>query len=229
MGITKYIAYKFANYRDLNSFGSKRRKKRIKYFMKIVERVYNEKGSIRIIDVGGTFLYWRIVDREFFRKYNMRITVVNLEENDFRDENFEFVCADGRDLNMFKDKEFDIAHSNSVIEHVGDFLSMKKFADEIRRVARFYFVQTPSFWFPLEPHSMFPFFHWFPEKARIKLVMKYQLGNWRKAEKEEDAVEIVRSANLLKKRDLKALFPCSKIIVERFFFLPKSYIAIKDA
>ena len=62
---------------------------------------------------------------------------------------FSFVEGDGRNLSNFGDKTFDIAHSNSVLEHVGNWEDMHRFAGEIARVGRKYFVQTPSFWFPV--------------------------------------------------------------------------------
>jgi hypothetical protein len=59
---------------------------------------------------------------------------------------------------QYRDKEFDIAFSNSVIEHVGNDLRIRQMADEVRRVGRNY-LQTPNYYFPLEPHFFFPFFH----------------------------------------------------------------------
>ncbi len=43
----------------------------------------------------------------------------------------------------FKDKSYDIVFSNSVIEHVGNLEKQKQFADEVQRVGKSYFIQTP--------------------------------------------------------------------------------------
>src|SRR4051794_26662392 len=59
----------------------------------------------------------------------------------------------------FADNEFDLAYSNSVLEHVNDRAGL---AREIRRVARSWWVQTPAFSFPIEPHALLPFAHWLP-------------------------------------------------------------------
>src|SRR3546814_10323990 len=67
-------------------------------------------------------------------------------------------------------RSFDIAHSNSVIEHVITWDNMKNFARETRRVAAWHYVQTPYFWFPVDPHFYkLPFYHWLPRPLRAKL------------------------------------------------------------
>ena len=138
---------------------------------------------------------------------------------------FREVIGDGRSLD-FADRSFDIAHSNSVIEHVGGWDDMVAFAKEIARLADNYYVQTPSFWFPVEPHAMFPLFHWLPVVIRKKIVMRQAVGNWVKATTEADASKIVYSARLLRKDQMSRLFPGADIKTEWLFF-PKSYIAVK--
>ncbi len=71
--------------------------------------------------------------------------------------------ADGTQL-PFGDREFDIAFSNSVIEHVPPELQAA-FAAEVSRVADRYFVQTPNRYFPIEPHYQLPLFQFLPRQA----------------------------------------------------------------
>ncbi|MEM2045934.1 MAG: class I SAM-dependent methyltransferase, partial [Candidatus Bathyarchaeia archaeon] len=59
----------------------------------------------------------------------------------------EWIIGDARCM-PFKDKSFDVVFSNSVIEHVGNYDDQKMCAEEIRRVGKCYFVQTPNFYFP---------------------------------------------------------------------------------
>jgi hypothetical protein len=65
------------------------------------------------------------------------------------------------------------------------------FAAELRRVGRGWFVQTPAFSFPLEPHSLLPAAHWLPPRARRLYWRLGAAGEWeeismlRRAEVEE--------------------------------------------
>jgi hypothetical protein len=130
---------------------------------------------------------------------------------------------------MFGDNAFDMVHSNSVLEHVGDWPRMMLFAQEVRRLAPCYFVQTPNFWFPVEPHFMCPFFHWMPEMTRARLLTRVSLGNHPRASDIGAALRSVQSARLLNRAAFGFLFPDARIITERFCLLPKSLIACRDA
>ena len=68
-----------------------------------------------------------------------------------------------------------MAFSNSVIEHIPPPLQ-QDFANEISRVARRYFVQTPNRYFPIEPHYQFPFFQFLPRSLRQALNRRFTLG-----------------------------------------------------
>ncbi|MCI0617392.1 class I SAM-dependent methyltransferase [bacterium] len=195
----------------------------------MIETIFREHGSVSIIDLGGTERYWGIVPRQFLDERNVNITIVNLPGNVKSKDHglFRFVEADACHLSDFADKSFQLAHSNSVLEHVGDWRRMVQFANELSRVSQGYFVQTPNYWFPIEPHCMTPFFHWLPKPIRIWLVLHLQLGNWSKAASVDEAVQIVESARLLNRKMFQALFKDSHVRTERIFWLPKSLIAVK--
>src|SRR3954466_7016711 len=76
-----------------------------------------------------------------------------------------FVRADATHHLPFADDEFDLAYSSSVIEHL-EPADRVAFADELRRVGRGWYVQTPAFSFPVEPHALLPFAHWLPPRLR---------------------------------------------------------------
>jgi hypothetical protein len=143
------------------------------------------------------------------------------------DGRFSFLAGDGCDLSCIADNGFDIAHSNSVIEHVGDWERMVRFAREMARIAPRYFVQTPNYWFPLEPHCMTPFFHWLPRPLRVWLVLHFDLGHWRKAESVDAAVRICESARLLSRRMVRSLFADGHVMTERLLLLPKSFVVVR--
>ena len=228
MSVTKTIAKRVSNYDDLNSFGSRMRKRRARLLLSMILEVFEEKGKVEIIDIGGTRTYWNIIPVDLLRAQDVKIIIVNLPDAEMihNDPIFSFVEGDGRNLSNFGDKVFDIAHSNSVLEHVGNWEDMHRFAGEIARVGRKYFVQTPSFWFPVEPHCMTPFFHWLPLSIRMQLVLRFELGQWRKAADLNEAKQIVESARLLTRNKMKTMFSDAIIRTEWFLF-PKSYIAVR--
>ena len=226
MAITRFLAKRISNYHNPHSVGSSLRRKRAATLKAMIEEIYSKKGLVRIIDVGGTRRYWNIIESDYLASKNCQITLVNFTKSDDPEDSvFWEVIGDGRHLDV-EDYSFDIAHSNSVIEHVGSWDDMLLFSKEIARVSKNYFVQTPSFWFPIEPHAMFPFFHWLPVPLRKMIVTRYAIGHWEKATSNDKAASIVSSASLLKKYQMKLLFPEAVIKTEWLLF-PKSYIAIK--
>ena len=102
-----------------------------------------------------------------------------------------FVQADATERLPFADGAFDLAYSNSVIEHLPP-ARREAFARELMRVARGWWVQTPAFGFPIEPHSLLPAAHWLPPAARRRY--------WRLGVAGTDDV------HLLRRRELVALF-----------------------
>src|SRR3546814_16674722 len=77
---------------------------------------------------------------------------------------------------------------------------MKMMAAEVRRLAPVYYLQTPDFAFPLEPHFRTVAFHWLPEQARAALIQRRGFGFRKKAASVEEAVTNIQSVNLLTKR-----------------------------
>ena len=46
----------------------------------------------------------------------------------------------------------------------------REFSDEIRPIAKGYFVQVPYRWFPIESHSWLPFLSYLPRRLQIPLL-----------------------------------------------------------
>lgn len=118
----------------------------------------------------------------------------------------------------FADGEFPVVFSNSVIEHVPRE-RQSAFAEEIRRVGRRYFVQTPNRYFPIEPHYQLPLFQFLPERVRRALNRTLSLG-WREKGHWEEI-------NLLSARDLRRLFPDGELHRERVLGLTKSLMVVR--
>jgi SAM-dependent methyltransferase len=122
-----------------------------------------------------------------------------------------FVQADASVGLPFVDGEFELVYCSSVIEHVPP-ARREAFAKEIRRVGRGWYVQTPAFSFPLEPHALLPGAHWLPPRLRRPY---WKLGAT--AEWEE--------ISLLQRTEMEALFgPAS---AERVGPLTKSWVCVR--
>ena len=87
---------------------------------------------------------------------------------------FHFVEGDACDVHQYPDRSFDLAFSNSVIEHVGPEEKQEAFAREAVRLGKSYWVQTPSDWFPIEAHSGMLFYWYYPEWLRAWLLRRSQ-------------------------------------------------------
>ena len=230
MSLTGRLVRVIADYDNPRSLGSHLRAKRIAPLLNMIEAAHVQYGYVTLIDVGGTESYWNIVPSGFLDEHDVSITVVNIPGAPLPDDHgrFTFVEADGCDLGRLGDDSFHIAHSNSVIEHVGSRDRMVAFARETARVAPLYYVQTPNYWFPIEPHFMAPFFHWLPKALQEALVLRFPLGNRQRAETREEATCAVESVHLLRRSELQALFETAHITTEKLLGLPKSLIAIKE-
>jgi hypothetical protein len=185
-----------------------------------VSRLY---GRVDLLDIGGTAEYWQIVPEEFLERHCVSITIVNQFSSPSGDYGrFRFMVADGCALPI-DDDTYHIAHSNSVVEHVGDWSRMVAFAGELRRVAIRYYVQTPNYWFPVEPHFGLPLIHWLPMPWRYSMVQRTMKPQHRTYDR---AIRRIESARLLNRRMMRCLFPGARHITERYYGLPKSLIAV---
>ncbi|HEX3538477.1 MAG TPA: class I SAM-dependent methyltransferase [Stellaceae bacterium] len=196
--------------------------------MELVNQTLLVRDTCRILDIGGEPEYWaNLID--MLGPCCWHITIVNLQTFVVEDNRFASIIGDARNLDQFSDMSFDIVHSNSVIEHVGRWQDMHAMAREVRRLAPAYFVQTPYFWFPIEPHCMTPLFHWLPESVRVSMLMRRSRGHWSKAIDIDEAMRKVQSAVLLDFQMLSSLFPDGRIASEYVCGLTKSLIAIRTA
>lgn len=131
-------------------------------------------------------------------------------------------------MNMhYQDSEFDICFSNSVIEHLGTFDRQKIFAQEVCRVGKKIWVQTPARSFFFEPHWLAPFIHFFSPNIQRKLARNFTLRGWLLRPDREYVDRFLSELRLLTYEEMAQLFPDCEIRVERFLGMPKSYIAIR--
>jgi len=216
-----------------NSLRSKIRRRRVKHLVNFINQIIDLKNlnTIKICDLGGTYRYWMVFPFSDFKQVNFEITLVNIEEAiQSENENYQkllnhsnlrFISevGNGCDMSHKEDNVFHLTHSNSVIEHVGDWQNIKKFAKESQRIGCYFFVQTPSYWFPIEPHYVLPFVHFFPRPIHTKLLMILKKRSFDKA------TSNFEENPMLSYKEFKSLYNKSSLITERFFFLNKSFIA----
>jgi predicted SAM-dependent methyltransferase len=181
---------------------------------------FDPSDNVHVLDIGGTPQTWTH-EAESGRQFP--VTLINIRSNGIM-ENSRFVVRVGDGTKRpFGDNAFDIAFSNSVIEHVGTWEKQQDFAREARRVAGKLWIQTPARSFPIEAHLFAPYIQYLPKTAQHRIVQ------WTPRGLLEPGVvhEIVDEVRLLSYREMKQLFPDCRILRERAFGLTKSYIAVR--
>lgn len=201
------------------SFSNRMRTQRFRRFESLAATLPR---PLRVLDVGGTNDFW--VQRGWAGRDDVSITLVNLKEQARQHANIHPVVGDATDLSEHGDRSFDVVFSNSVIEHLFTREAQAAMAREVMRVGRAFWVQTPNFWFPMEPHFLIPGWQWLPEAARVALIRRRACG-WRgPCPDREDARATVREVRLMRKRELAQLFPGATIEAERFGGIAKSFV-----
>ena len=158
----------------------------------------------RVLDLGCGALGLRRLEPA------LEITGVDLHER--ADYPGPFVRADATEGLPFANDEFDLVYCSSVIEHV-EPVRRDAFARELRRVARGWFVQTPAFSFPIEPHALLPFAHWLPIGLRERYWRFGAAGEW-------------EQISLLRRREFERLFG-GPTMAERVGPLVKSWVCVR--
>lgn len=201
-------------------------------------RLLEVKPGASILDLGGqdgSFMV-RVRDR-----LDARITIADIGTDALavaKSRGFETCTLTEGEPLPFAEGEFDVVFCNSVIEHVtfpkDDCINRKipnrewvaeslrnqaAFADEIQRVGKAYFVQTPHRAFPIEAHTWLPVVGWLPHQLTVSVV-KVSDRYWVKHCGYVDW-------NLLGAAEMRKLFPDASLHVERVLGMPKSLIAYR--
>jgi SAM-dependent methyltransferase len=220
----------------VNTFSRKAREKRASVFRN--NFLFDE--NTKILDLGseaGSNIY-TVLRGTPVKPENVYIADIDssLIEKGARTYGFIPVLINESGQLPFDDGFFDIVYCSSVIEHVTvpkdqvwSMYSGKKFkekslnrqkifANEIKRLGKQYFVQTPYRHFPVESHSWLPFIAWLP---RIILIPVLRVTNrfWVKRTSPD--------WNLLNQKEMSNLFERAKIVSEKSIGLTKSIMAIK--
>ena len=217
-------------------FSQNARRKRAELF----RQWFSVDKETRILDIGsedGTNIFNVLegVEYEPANVFIADIDVASVQQGRLK-YGFNGVTIEETGSLPFKSGAFDIIYCSSVIEHVTvkhdqiwnytngrEFRSValehqRLFANEIRRVGRNYFVQTPAAGFPIESHTWLPLVGYLPREALLP-TMKVANRVWPKAS--------IPDFNLLNEKDLAEMFPDASILKESVLGFTKSLMAIK--
>ena len=161
--------------------------------------------GVRILDVGCGTLGLRALEPD--------LDITGTDVVDRPGYPGPFVRADATERLPFEDGAFDLVYSSSVVEHITPE-RRAVYAAEIRRVGRGWWVQTPAYSFPVEPHALLPAAHWLPPALRRPYWRLGVAGDW----------EDIR---LLRRSELAALVPGGEIVAERAGPLVKSWTSVR--
>lgn len=216
-----------------NFYRKKAIQKRKRFFLNYLDPSVNDK----ILDLGsddGSHLASILPFRE-----NVHIADISKESLNRGEKiyGFKSILLDENANLPFSDNEFDIVFCSSVLEHVTvnknqmyefktnkefnakSYERQKLFASEIRRVGKRYFVQTPNRYFIIESHTWLPVIIVFFPRETLLTIIKFFNKFWPKKTSPD--------WHLLTKTGMQELFPDAEILVEKSFWMPKSFMAIK--
>jgi hypothetical protein len=88
-------------------------------------------------------------------------------------------------------------------------------------------VQTPSRWFPIEPHLIAPFIHYFSKRIQRRLIRYFTVWGWLTRPTQHQITAFLDEVRLLTYREMVELFPDCSILRERILGLTKSFIAVR--
>jgi hypothetical protein len=195
-----------------------------------------------LLDLGGAD--GSFAARLVQRRPDLRITVADVSDAPLRARQlhgFAAVSLDPDEERLpFETGAYDVVLSNSVIEHVTlprdeclrgvgseaewrrrAFARQAVFAQEIRRVGRAWFVQTPHPGFPIDAHTWLPFTSRL-HHSTLRRLIRFTDRLW---VKRCDVVDW----HLLDIAAMRQLFPDATLRVERALGLPKSILAWRAA
>ncbi len=193
--------------------------------MKRFARTFGLAAETTVLDVGGTPLNWELLGEP------ARVTLLNRSFATPSSRSYaDFALVEGCGKRLaFANASFDVAFSNSVIEHVGGYDEQRVFASELRRVGRQVWVQTPARGFFLEPHLITPFIHYRPIRWQRRLLRNFSVWGWLTRPSRQVVERFLASTRLLSHAELRELFPDCEIRRERFLGLTKAYVAVRQA
>lgn len=185
--------------------------------------------SARICDLGGSIHFW---DKLELGVPYQNITIYNISSDETQgmgsgsESGIQVLIYDGQHIPV-PDQTYDLLVCNSVLEHVPP-KQRAALAEEMRRVAKRVFCQTPARSFPIEPHFLMPFVHWLPRSLGFQLI---KISPWRLLSRPSTATiqEYWWGTQLLDEQEVRLLFPGAQVMPERVWGMTKSFYVLPVA
>lgn len=175
---------------------------------------------MRVLDLGGTVASWHLCPVQ-----PAHVTLLNLLEQPEAPRKTAIIGNACEPPPTITDEHFDLIYSNSVIEHVGDDAQRAAFARVVHELGSHHWVQTPNYYFPIEPHLLCPGLQFLPLSLAVPYARQWPLGNYGRGMTRARASEVLASIHLLRTSELQGYFPSSAIERERVGPFAKSLIA----
>lgn len=217
-----FISNLFSPSDNPDSLGAKFRNQRQKDFEDLFFQNFSKNVPIRILDVGGAAYFWDTSNLPSLP--NIEIILLNLREEKTTHPKIRSVVGDATNMAEFAENSFDLVFSNSVIEHLYTWENQQKMANEIIRVGKKHFIQTPNRTFPVEAHYAIPFAQYIPQRLLYFFLTKTKLSRLQKWDP-KDAQQYLDEIRLLDLKEMKQLFPDSSMYLEKFMGMVKSISA----
>ena len=201
--------------RTLKSFSRRSRSKKFD----LLFSVFRPRPEDRVLDIGASgevFLRYTLED---VYQYPERIVAGGYETTEVQSARrfyprAQYSVFDGCAL-PFADRSFDLVFSNAVIEHILGPGRQRRFAEEVMRVGKSWFITTPNYWYPFESHYHLPFIQFLPNSLRREYNRCFG-SHIPKGQTQELA--------LLSARELSRLFPTGRIAPIRVTFWPETLV-----
>ena len=211
------LRHLIADPEEQRSIGTHLRAKRWQIF----GRQFPDISQMRVLDLGGTAKHW---ETSPFRPAS--VVVVNLLPETSDVDWITPVQGDACAVpDAVRAQSFDLAYSNSLIEHLGGHARRASFADDVRSFAPRHWVQTPYRYFPIEPHWLFPGLQFMPANLRAKAIQVWPLSPAKP--RGRAALTDVLEVDLVSVTEMRYYFPDSTLLRERIAGLTKSLIAVR--
>ncbi len=198
--------------------------------MDMFNRIMQPGSNTRILDIGAQINPNHEYGLQLIDAYphKRNITAINISADHVEHIKHHYPDVDARVGDAcaleFPDKSFDIVYSNAVIEHVGSWENQCKMAAEIMRVSKKWFVTTPNRWYPFEFHMRLPLVTWLPGGAYLTagsiVCYQHQIRRYRWFTPRRTDLRLMTA------RELRSIFPQSRIVKQRITFMPETLIAI---